>query len=314
MAKRKRKKRKVNPAPFGFSLPGKAKSKSKVFNLANWTTPILVTFIIFIAAGIVIGFVYLEKYVKKAVPISQSAAALELVNPPYWVNEQLKQQIYGAATAGGEDLRLDEDVAKSVQKNIETFTSWLDEVSVQTTSDAVRIEGNWRKPLALVILGPRKFYVDKELVVLDFVTIDTLPIVEITGILPSSQVPPAGKAWEKDDLAAAVEILQRLNDRDELETEGDSLLFEIGRIDVSNFGGRQNSRSAHIILYTTDDKLIIWGAEIGKSQRYLEAAYEQKIARLFSYYKEKGTLLGGVKYIDLKEPQQTIPLPIDRYQ
>lgn len=313
MAKRRRKKRKVNLTPFTWGLPKKAKSKRTVFNLSNWTTTILVTFIIFIVAGIVIGFVYLERYVKKAVPISENPAALELVNPPYWVNEQVKQQIYAAATAGGEDLKIDEDLAKSVQKNIETFTSWLDEVSVQTTSDAVRIEGDWRKPLALVILGTRKFYVDKELVVLDFVTIDTLPIVEVTGILPSSQMPPAGKVWQKDDLAAAVEILQRLNDRDELETQGKSLLFEIGRVDVSNFNGRQNSGSPHIILYTTDNRLIIWGAEIGKTQRYMEATDEQKIARLFSYYKEKGTLKGGVKYIDLKEPQQTIPLPIDRY-
>ncbi len=300
-------------APFTFGLPKKAKSKRKVFNLSNWTSTLVAALIICVVAGVVIGFVYLERYVEKAVPISQSTAVLELVNPPYWVNDQLKQQIYAAATAGGEDLRLDEDVAKSVQKNIETFTSWLAGVSVQTTSDAVRIKGNWRKPLALVIQGARKFYVDKELVVLDFVTIETLPIVEVTGILPASQVPPAGKVWEKDDLSAAVEILQRLNDRDELETEGDSLLFEIGRIDVSNFNGRQNSGSAHIILYTTDDRLVIWGVEIGKTQRYLEATDEQKVARLFSYYKEKGTLLGGVKYIDLKEPQQTIPLPIDRY-
>ncbi len=299
--------------PFGFGLSKTTGSKRTVFKLSNWTATLIIAFIIFVVAGIVIGFVYLEKYVKKAVPISQSTAVLELVNPPDWVNEQLKQQIYAAATAGGEDLKLDEDLAKSVQKNIETFTSWLDEVSVQTTSEAVRIRGQWRKPLALVILGPRKFYVDEELVVLDFVTIDTLPIVEITGILPPSQMPPAGKIWQKDDLAAAVVILERLSVRDELETESNSLLFEIARIDVSNFSGRQNSRSAHIILYTTDDRLIIWGAEIGKSQRYLEATDEQKIARLFSYYKEKGTLRGGVKYIDLKEPQQIIPLPIDRY-
>ncbi|GAH64430.1 unnamed protein product [marine sediment metagenome] len=142
---------------------------------------------------------------------------------------------------------------------------------------------------------------------------DNLPIVEVKGISPALQVPPAGKIWQKEDLAAAVEILDRLNRRGELEESGSGLLYEIGRINVSNFNGRQNSRSAHIILYTTDDRLIIWGAEIEKWQRYLEATDEQKIARLFSYYKEKGTLLGGVKYIDLKEPQQTIPLPIDKY-
>jgi hypothetical protein len=40
---------------------------------------------------------------------------------------------------------------------------------------------------------------------------------------------------------------------------------------------------------------------------------EQKIARLYSYFYEKGTLLGGAKVINLRDPKETVPLPIDKY-
>lgn len=299
--------------PFAFGTAKKTKLHKINFNFSNFINIIKVAAVIGILAGIVVGFKYLEKYVKQTTFDFEKTAVLELVNPPDWINEQLKAHIYAAATAGGEDLIIDQDLAKSVRKNIETFTGWLDKVKVQTTDETLRIEGRWRKPLALVKWGLRKFYVDAELVVLDFVQMENLPIIKVEGIQRSSQPPSAGKIWQKDDLAAAAAILDWLNQRDELEKPENRLLFDIDRIDVSNFNGRQNSRSPHIILYTTDNRQIIWGAELGKYQRYLEATDEQKIARLFSYYKEKGSLLGGVKYINLRDPQQTISLPIDKY-
>jgi len=66
-------------------------------------------------------------------------------------------------------------------------------------------------------------------------------------------------------------------------------------------------------LYAKDNTEIIWGAEVGKWQRYLESTDEQKLANLYSYYKEYGTLLNSAKYINLRDPQDNIPLPIDKY-
>jgi hypothetical protein len=37
------------------------------------------------------------------------------------------------------------------------------------------------------------------------------------------------------------------------------------------------------------------------------------LAKLYSYYEEFGTLLGGAKYINLRDPQETIPRPTDKY-
>jgi hypothetical protein len=101
---------------------------------------------------------------------------------------------------------------------------------------------------------------------------------------------------------------------DRLVTPDKPLLYEIASVDVSNFKGRENSRFPHIVLYTKDNTEIIWGAEVGTWQQFLESTDEQKLAKLYEYYKKHGSLLGGVKYINLRDPQDNIPLPIDKYQ
>ena len=55
------------------------------------------------------------------------------------------------------------------------------------------------------------------------------------------------------------------------------------------------------------------GAAVGKWQQHLESTDEQKLAKLYAYYKEFGTLSGGAKYINLRDPKHNIPLPIDKY-
>ena len=90
------------------------------------------------------------------------------------------------------------------------------------------------------------------------------------------------------------------------------LLFEIDSIDVSNFNGRSGS-GPHIVLYAKDNTKIMWGAELGAWSRYLESTDEEKLNKLYSHYKEYGSLLNNVKYINLCEPRGNIPRPVDKY-
>ena len=249
---------------------------------------IFVSVVACILVGIVAGFSFLERYVKKTSVVSEQTIRLELVDVPAWVNSKLKEKVYVAARGDGNDLSL-------VQQNIEREVVWLDEVTVQTTHDVLRIEGRWRKPVGLIKSGMSRFYVDAEQVVLDFVEMPRLPIVEITGLSPRRKTPPLGKVREGDDLAAAITILDRLDRMDKSDTPDKPLLYEIDRIDISNFNGRKNSKRPHIVLYAKDDTEIIWGAEFGTWQRYLESTDEQKLAKLYSYYKENGTLSGDAK-------------------
>jgi hypothetical protein len=261
---------------------------------------------VFVAAGVSLYFA--ERYVKSAKPAE--TGPMELVNVPEWVSGELKAKIYDAA--GGKTFRLDEEVAQMVAENLAPV-AWLDNIKIRTTHERLLIEARWRKPLALVKSGLQSFYVDDELVVLDFVPIPNLPIVRIKGLSVTTRVPPPGEVWQSDDLAAAVTILAKLDQMDKSVTPDKPLLYEIDRIDISNFNGRENSRFPHIVLYTKDDTEIIWGAEFGTWQRYLETTDEEKLAKLYGYYKEYGSLSGGVKYINLRDPQNNIPQPIDKY-
>jgi len=258
------------------------------------------------------GFTSLDKYVKKNVPIWEKTATLKLIDVPEWVNDQLKQKIYAEAAAYG-DLKPDEESARQVQNNLTREAAWLDKVKVQTTHDSIQIEARWRRPLALVKAGPRKWYVDSDLVVLDFVPMPNLPIVRVEG-LPLIERPPQGRVWHRDDLAAAVAVLESLTRRDkDIEASQKPLLSEIASINVSNFNGRENARFPHIVLYAKDNTEIIWGAEVDAWQQHLESTDEEKLAKLYGYYKKHGSLLGGVKYINLRDPQDNIPLPIDKF-
>ena len=318
MARRKRTKSKTRRISFKL---GTSKRKQKAGRKRPSSTGILKVFAVVCVIGALgigvvsvvrVGFEFLDKYVRKVVPVSEEFGSIELIDVPVWINDRLKEKIYTVARAGGEDLKLDENTARSVQKNLEREIAWLQNVTVQTTHDAIRIEAKWRKPIALIARGLRKFYVDAELVVLDFMPMPDLPIVKVKGLSLITKVPPPGTVWQDDELAAAVAILARLDQMDNLITPDKPLLYEIDSIDVSNFKGLENARFPHIVLYATDNTEIIWGAEIGTWQRYLEATDKEKLTKLYAYYEEHGSLL-GVKYINLRDPQDKIPLPIDKY-
>ena len=98
---------------------------------------------------------------------------------------------------------------------------------------------------------------------------------------------------------------------DKIASQRKPLLFEIDSIDVSNFNGRMSNKFPHIVLFTKDNTQIVWGAELDNWHRHLEASDEEKLAKLYSFYKENKTLSGKVQMINLRDPQQVIQ-PIDK--
>lgn len=267
--------------------------------------------VVCVLAAVPLGILYWDTLIKPAAADPNNPVPLELSNEPTWVNQELEQKLYRAANADGRGLTLDESAAKRVQQNIETIFAWLGDVRVRTMHDRLSIEGRWRKPLVLVKSGLDSFYVDRELVVLDLVPVPKLNIVKVKGLAAAPARPVPGLPWHQEDLAAAVELIELLNKWDAEKTPHKPLLKEIASIDVDNYNGRKNSRLPHIVLYTTDDTEIKWGAELGKWQRHLEATDAEKLAKLYAYYEELGSLLGDVKYINLSDPQNRISLPID---
>jgi hypothetical protein len=330
MAIRRRKtKSKTGRILFKTGFSQSKKKRGADLQDSSFRSLLKVLAVIFVFAAIGVGFVFLDKYVKRVAPAWPDNIQVELVNPPDWINASLKEKITAVAKRSWkkEDVKLEEDTVRLalrkeslglpqvIQSNLERDVAWLKEIRVRTTHDKILIEANYRKPIALVKRGLQRFYVDAELVVLDFVPMANLPIVNVRGlaVITSPGGPQPGETLQQEDLAAAVAILVRLDQMDKLVTPDKPLLFEIDTIDVSNFKGRQSGRLSHINLYTKDNTVIIWGAEIGAWAQHLEAKDEEKLAKLYNYYKEYGSLTGGAKYIDLRTPQGKVPLPIDKY-
>jgi len=311
---RKKKKKNSSKKSWFRSLFERKKKRGQ-----SWVGPTLarlgkVAAVLGLLTGIVLGVGALDKYVAQTGYCADGMARLELVDVPDWVNDNLKEKVFLAATADGRGLTTDPDAARRVQENIRTLAGWLDNVQVLTMHDRLRVKGQWRKPLALVKLGRQSFYVDAELVVLDHVPMPNLPIVEVKGLSPSGRGPELGLPWRQDDLAAAMAIIVQLDRMDSMVCAERPLLFEIDSVDVSNFQGRKNPRLPHISLYTKNDLQIIWGAEIGQWTKHFEATDEEKLAKLYGYYKKVGTLLDAAKYINLRDPRdKVLPLPIDKY-
>ena len=286
---------------------------------ASWVGPGLrailrVLAIVCLLSGAALGLLFLEEYVKDTAGTSEDTFYLELAGVPAWVDARLRNKVQEIAKGGGVNVRSDDDAALVVRRNIEKHIAWLDDVTVRIKQDVLRVEGRWRKPVALIRTDlVEQRYVDSQQVVLDYVPLPGLPIVEVVGLAKTIDMPEPGRAWLCDELAAATKILDRMNQMDKNFASDKPLLFEIDRIDMRNFNGRRDEGEPHIVLYTKDNVQIIWGAEWGKWQQHLESTDQEKLAKLWGYYRQHGTLAVGVKYINLRDPQDKIPLPIDKY-
>ncbi len=251
---------------------------------------------------------YAEGYVRQTTPVEEGS--LVLLDVPSWVNWDLKARV--VAAAGGNRFPIKQATAEVVARNLASV-SWLDDIEVQVTHDAVQVKALWRKPVALLERGPSKFYVDATLVVLDHMPMADLPIVKVEG--PSLGLPPApGSVFDRKDLAAAVKLIILLDRMDVEISPKNPLLEHIACIDVSNFKGNKNHREPHIVFHSKDGAEIRWGAEIGEWAKHMEARDEEKLAKLYTYYKEHGSLGAGVRYINLHDPRDKVPQPIDRYR
>jgi len=261
---------------------------------------------LFVAGGAFLR--YAEGYVRVVKPTEEGALVLR--NVPQWANYDLKTRV--VALAGGNRFPIQAETARVVARNLEPM-SWLDDVEVEVTHDRVLVKARWRKPVAVIERGPSKFYVDVDLVVLRHMPMAHLPIVEITGVRMG--LPPSpGERFDRDDLATAVKLVDLLSRVDADLNPKNPLLEQIARVDVSNYKGRKNHSKPHTVLYSKDGTEILWGAEIGEWAKHLEATDEQKLAKLYGYYTRFGSLSAGAKYINLHDPLDKVPQPVDKYR
>lgn len=328
MAPRKKKKKKKQ-SWFGFGSPPKRRKKKPLTKAARARAAASAKRVAaVIAAGIALGcaaiaFGYMERHVHTLSPVTEQMGQLELVAPPEWINPELQARI--AAAAGGYYFSLDENIAETIAARLQGL-SWIYNTRIRTTSKTVHIYADYRKPTAVIKSGSKRYYLaliapddlswekgKPKVMLLDYIELDTLCVVEIKGY-SLRKLPVAGDIWQGEDITSTVELLTVLGRMDEISCADAPLLAELASIDISNFGGRKNRNNSHIVLYAKDGTPIYWGAAYGDSTLYLEATEQEKLATLYSFYKDYGNTIQCVKnaickLIDLRYAQTRIPRP-----
>jgi hypothetical protein len=267
-----------------------------------------ITLVVGLLVGAGAALRYAEMYIRSSQPVAEGN--VELLDVPSWVNWDLKERVIEAA--GGSSLPIKDETADVVARNL-TPMSWLADVHVDVTKNAVQVKARWRRPIALLERGSQKFYVDANLVVLDYMPMSHLPIVKVKGV--TMGFPPVpGQVFDCNDLASAVALIDLLYRTDSRFYPENPLLEHIAQVDVTNYRGRKNHSEPHIVLQSKDGTQILWGAELREWAKYLEARDDEKLAKLYAYFHEHGSLGGDIKYIDLRNPQDRVPQPIDKYR
>jgi len=278
----------------------------------NWVAILKVVAVLCFLAASGVFLRYAEGYVKATDSVEEGG--LVLVGVPDWANWDLKNTV--AQIAGGTRFPLTEETAAVLARNLAPM-SWLHDIAIRVTHDSVRVSAQWRKPVVVfdVPEDRLKRYVDAGLVVMDYIPMPHLPIVEAKGV-SLNVVPLPGQMFDQGDIAAAVALALLFHRMDTEIVPKTPLLEQIASIDVSNYRGNKNPREPHIVLRSKDDVEINWGAELGEWAKYMEAKDEEKLAKLYTHYQEFGSLSaeGRVKYINLRNPQDRVPQPIDKYR
>jgi len=263
----------------------------------------------FVAAAVCVGFFYLEKYVKRVSPVALRTGQLEFPhdNAPDWFNEELAGLI--RETAGGKIFELNEMSAEAVGRKLSEL-EWFDDLKVQTTKDSLRVTAKYRKPVATMKIGSKKYCIavkdepSEPLVFMQHLNISKLSIVEISG----STLRSTEDISVQEDVKAAVKLIESMSAMDEKIKPAPPLLEEIARIDVGNFDGRKpgSKSKPHIILYIKDGTPIYWGNAIGKTTGKIEATDVDKLSALYHEYVKDGrnSLINrNLSFIDLRNPR-----------
>jgi hypothetical protein len=304
LARKKKKRKKKKQAAQWLSFGSKSAGKKKTRAGPGRGVFLILFSTLCIAAAIAAVFILLDRYNRRS-SLRDRVGYLELLDKPAWFNAELVQKVHSAA--GGSEFRLDESTARTVAQNLQS-TTWLYDVKVRTSSNSVEVSAKYRRPVGLIRRSRTTYYIDGDAVVLQYLPIEGLTIVEIKGFSARS-IPPAGDTMAGDDIAAAIKLLAVLETMDQISTPDAPLLKEIASIDVSNLDARRNRGRPHIVLNAKDGTQVNWGAAYGRSARYIEASEKEKVAMLYEFYTQHGTIQGKVKYIELRNPQETIPRP-----
>lgn len=249
-----------------------------------------------LVAGGYLGLGRLDAHVR-SLPEYQSPVRVELANRPDWMREHHVREILAGPTgleflAGLEflDDRTVERVASHTAQS-----GWVARVvrAEKLDGGVVRVECEFREPIAVVQRGSRFYLVDAEGLRLPGTYSDPGGYLIVQGVGQSA--PPPGRSWNSDDLQAGLRLAELVLN--------EPFADQIGSIQVHNYAGRRDPAGAHLALLTrpADGRSgwgrVLWGS--GPGEEIEEPTADEKIRLLRANYMQCGRIDAGAPWIDV---------------
>jgi len=258
-----------------------------------------------IAAGLIAGGILamqsLERYVANIAGQRQVALQVQFLNPPEWMSDSLIQEICDSTGIRSDDFLLDKVLPERWAKNL-AGNPWVSKVNLvhRNYRGIVALDCELRRPVAQIRQADGIYYLDEKGVVLPPAELigSEEHLVELRG--DTVRLPKPGKAVESLPLLAGLHVLTMIRQVDEALPEDQRLWNELAIMDVSNYEGRVDPRRAHLMLYTTNETEVRWGAAVGQSRGYAEASPKEKLRYLYIKHRQEGSL-NSYRYVDLRD-------------
>jgi hypothetical protein len=265
-----------------------------------------------VAAGF--GLRSLKQYVERKIVFLNEPPQVVFKNRPVWMSDFLCEQLLMSVRPMGAHSAFDRDLLADVATSLER-NPWIKTVHqvrrayVNRPGDTIEIDCDFRAPVAIVHWKDYFWLVDGDGVKLpEQFTAAQVPRI-LKGrdgtmnirIIEGVRQPPveSGHQWVGDDLAAGLDLVKLLYGRPYAES--------IIKVDVSNFGGRDNPREAQLTLLTSYGTGIKWGRPVNANDFFVEVSPEQKLKYLEEVQQQYGRVDAGRPWIDIRFDRITYP-------
>lgn len=258
------------------------------------------------------------QYVDKNVATVTEPPRVVLANRPVWMSDFLADQISNLARPPGGYSSLNNLMLKDVKARLENnlrSNAWIKQVRQlrleygERPGDTLVIDCDFRVPAALVHCENFYYFVDNDAFQLPerypaeflhkvmYGSDGKLQFRIIEGVRGGPPMP--GQRFAGDDLAAALDMVKLLYGKDYTQ--------DILKVDVSNFGKRQDEREAQIVLYTKYNTQIRWGCPATSTDLLAEVPAGQKMEYLQRAYLKSGRPDCGLSWFDLRKDKPEGP-------
>jgi hypothetical protein len=254
-------------------------------------------------------------YVEHKIVFSKQPPKVVLKNRPVWMSDFLAEQIVKSAQPNGTHSAFDHqllvDTADLLKAN-----PWIRDVRqvrrvyVAKPGDTIEVDCDYRAPVALVHWKDYFWMVDGEGIKLpEAFNANDVRRIECGSdgkmnirVIEGVRLPPpeSGAKWDGADLQAGLALVKLLFGKPYTE--------EIEKVDVTNFGGRRDSKASQLLLWTKYGTNIRWGRPLAAGDDFfVEVSPQRKLEYLEAIWKDKGRVDGNYQWVDVRFDAVTIP-------